>query len=114
MRWRWLLTIGYGLCVISVGLLRSIMAHEFKPNSFWFGIVAGTIAIIAGHFLKAEKPKLGMFLATLAVVPVLAFYLHCFVTQPEKDATLRVGFVIVASIAQICVITVPRHNETQI
>ena len=46
--------------------------------------------------------------ALLSTVPVLSFYLHCFITQPDKDATHRVGLVIIASIAELIVITLPR------
>ncbi len=113
MEWRWLLTILYGLFVIWTGLLRSIQAQEFKPNSFWFCLVAGSIAIAAGFFYKANAKWIGTTVALVAVAPVLGFYLNCFITQPEKDATQRVGLVIVASIAQLCVITLPRRSEIQ-
>ena len=109
MSWRWLLTIGYGLLVIWTGLLRSIQANQFKPNAFWFCLVTGLIAIAAGFLYRTEKRWFGAVAALLAVAPVLSFYTYCFITDPESDATYRVGIVIVASIAQLCVIMLPRR-----
>ncbi|NND96746.1 MAG: hypothetical protein HKN47_05385 [Pirellulaceae bacterium] len=109
MNYRWLLTILYGLYVIWTGLLRTIQAGEFKPNAFWFCLVTGLIAIVAGFLYRADKNWAATIVASLAVTVVLLFYLNCFITQPDKDATYRVGLVIIASIAQLCVITLPKR-----
>ncbi len=111
MDYRWLLTIVYGLFVVWTGLLRSIQAQTFKPNSFWFCLVTGLLAIAAGYFLRIKKIWVGTIVGLVAVVPVVSFYVNCFITQPDKDATYRVGLVIVASIAEICVLTIPRLGD---
>lgn len=108
MNWRWLLTILYGLLLIWTGLWRSILAQEFKPNAFYFCLVTGLIAIAAGYAYRLGKRWIGASLALLAVGPVLSFYTYCFITDPASDATYRVALAILASIAQLCVITLPR------
>ena len=111
LSYRWLLTILYGLLLIWTGLQRSIEAQEFKPNAFWFCLVTGILAIAAGYAMRVERKWLGTILASLALFPVLVFYLNCFITQPEKDATYRVALAILASIGELCVITIPRAKE---
>jgi len=108
MSYRWLLTILYGLFVIWTGLQRSIEAQQFKPNSFWFCLTTGLLAIAAGYLFKPRRCWPATMVALLSTVPVRSFYLHCFITQPDKDATHRVGLVIIASIAELIVITLPR------
>ncbi|MEK6236211.1 MAG: hypothetical protein N2C14_16010 [Planctomycetales bacterium] len=106
MNYRWLLTILYGLLVIGTGLMRSVDAGTFKPNAFGFCMVMGLTAIAAGYLLRVGKWKVGVGVAFLATASVLAFYLNCFITQ-DSDATLRVASAILASIAELCVITLP-------
>jgi len=48
-----------------------------------------------------------LFLALVPTLTVLAFNLCCFVSDPESDASIRVGLVVVASIAEVGVFTVP-------
>ena len=107
MQWRSVLTIIYGLVLISTGLLRGIEAQAYKPNALFFCLTFGVIAIAAGYLYRLNKGIAGSIVAMLAAVPVLSFYFYCFVIQPEKDANLRVGTAIVASIAQIIVSTLP-------
>jgi hypothetical protein len=107
MQWRSVLTIIYGLVLISTGLLRGIEAQEFKPNALFFCLTFGIIAIVAGYLYKLGKGVAGSMVGMLASVPVLGFYFYCFISQPEKDANLRVGVAIIASIAQIIVCTLP-------
>jgi hypothetical protein len=114
MTYRWLLTILFGLFIIWTGLLRSIEAQEFKPNSFWFCVVAGSLAIAAGFLFRLNRNWLGWIFAMLAVAPVLSFYVYCFISQPEKDATYRVGLAIIAAIAELCVIMLPRSRECSV
>ena len=107
MQWRWLLTILYGLLLIWIGLWRSVLAQEFKPNAFYFCFATGLLAITAGYAFRLGKRWVGAVLGLAAVAPVLSFYTYCFITDPESDANYRVALAIVASIAQICVITLP-------
>ncbi|MFT5525304.1 MAG: hypothetical protein ACI9HK_003271 [Pirellulaceae bacterium] len=107
MQWRSLLTIIYGLILISTGLLRGIEAVAYKPNALFFCLTFGTIAIVAGYLYRMNKGIAGSVIAMVAAVPVLIFYFSCFVSQPDKDANLRVAVAIVASIAQIIVSTLP-------
>ena len=108
MNWRSLLTILYGLLLIWIGLWRSILAQEFKPNAFYFCLVTGLVAIAGGYAYRLGQCWIGAALALLSVGTVLSFYTYCFITDPASDATYRVGLAIVASVAQICVITLPR------
>ncbi len=107
MATKWLFTILYGLLTIWTGLWRGIEAHAYKPNALWFCLVMGVIAIAAGFLYRMNKRPLAMITALVAVVFVLSFYFYCFIAQPEKDATFRVGVAIVASIGELVVILLP-------
>ena len=111
MPWRCLLTILFGLFVIWTGLLRSIEAHEFKPNAFWFCLLSGLLAVAAGFLFRLEMRVTAVLLGLVTTGMLLAFYLNCFVTQPEKDATYRVGLVIVACFGELCVLLLPRARS---
>ena len=104
---KWLLTILYGLLTIWTGLHRGIEAKAYKPNALWFCLVMGAVAIAAGFLYRLEKRVAAAFMATVAVAVVLSFYLTCFITEPAKDATFRVGIIILASIAQLVVVLLP-------
>ena len=108
---RWLFVTLYGLLVMWTGLLRSVEAQAFKPNAFWFCTVTGLIALAAGHALKAGMNWLGRILTLTAALPVGGFYVWCFITEPEKDANLRIATAILASVAVICVATLPRDRQ---
>jgi len=109
--YRWLLIVGFGLFVIWTGLLRSIEAQEFKPNAFFFCGCMGLSAIAAGYLLRLEQTKIGIGLGVVVAAIVLAFYLKCFITAPEKDANIRIGLVIVASIGALCALTMPPKKD---
>ncbi len=104
MDWRFILTILYGLFMIWTGLLRSIEAQAFKPNAFYFCIVIGVLSIIGGFLFRAEKRWPAIIISLVATGTALAFYLNCFIAQPEQDATVRVALAIIASVAELCVI----------
>jgi uncharacterized membrane protein HdeD (DUF308 family) len=104
MDWRFILTVVYGLFMIWTGLLRSIEAQAFKPNAFFFCLVAGVLSIIGGFLFRLEKRWPAIILVSIAAGTALVFYLNCFIVQPEKDASVRVALAIVASIAELCVI----------
>ncbi len=105
---KWLFTILYGLLAIWTGLWRSIEAQAYKPNALWFCLVMGMLAIAAGFLYRMEKRLAGMVTALVPVIFLLGFYFYCFIGQPEKDATLRVGIIILASIAELVVILLPK------
>ena len=107
MKHRWLFTILYGLLTVWTGLWRGIEAQAYKPNALWFGLVMGAVAIAAGFLFRLGRDLPGAITALVAVAFVLGFYFHCFVSQPEKDATFRVGIIIVASIAELVVLLLP-------
>ena len=111
--WKWLLTILFGLFVIWTGVLRGIEAVAYKPNALWFCMVTGLMAIAGGFLYRVQRPKIGAIVALIAAGVVLAFYLYCFIKQPEKDANYRVGLVIVASIAELVVIALPSSDCCQ-
>lgn len=104
MNWHFLLTITYALFMIWTGLLRSIEAQAFKPNAFFFCLFVGVLSIIGGFLFRAERRCSAATLTAVAAGIALAFYMYCFVTQPEKDASIRVALAIVASIGQLCVL----------
>ncbi len=106
--WRWLLSILYGMLVIWVGMWNGILQQAFKPNSFWFCLVTGLVAIAAGFLYRREKWILATLTGLVSGGFVLAYYLFVFVSHPEKDATWRVGIVIVASIGQWVTVLLPR------
>ena len=110
--WKWLLTTLYGLYVIWTGLWRGIEAVAYKPNALWFCTVMGILALVAAVCYRVDRRKLAAGLALVSAVIVLAFYLYCFIKQPEKDANVRVGLVIIAAIAEIMVVVMP--NQTAV
>ena len=97
----------FGLFVIWTGLLRSIEAQAFKPNAFWFCLTMGLIAIAGGYLLRLENSRIGIVIAAVAGVIVFVFYINCLIKQPEKDATIRVGLAILASIAELVFLFLP-------
>lgn len=104
---KWLLTIVYGHLIIATGLLRGIEARAYKPNALWFCTVMGVLAITSGFLYRLKRTRAGAVLALVVCGVVLSFYSYCFVSQPEKDASFRVGAIILASVAQVVVILLP-------
>lgn len=104
---KWLAALLYGLLIIWTGMLRGIEAQAYKPNSLWFCAVMGGIAIFAAAMYRLERRKLAATLLLASAGIVLAFYLNCFITKPEGDATIRVGRAMLGSIAMIAVVLMP-------
>jgi len=104
---KWMFTILYGLLTIWTGLQRSIEVKAYKPNALWFCLVMGIIAIAAGFLYRLEKRTLAAVTALFAVAFVLGFYFVCFVTNPEKEATYRIGVIILASLGELVVVLLP-------
>ena len=100
------IAIVYGLFMIWTGLYRSIEAEAFKPNAFWFCTVVGLLAI-AGAYLIRFRVAAGLILTSLAAGSAAAFYIRCFMIQPEKDATVRVALAIVASLGVLAFLWLP-------
>ena len=96
--------------MIWTGLLRGVEAKEFKPNSFFFCSAMGFMAIAAGYCLQINKTKVGIILGIVPVGIVLAFYVNCFITEPTKDANIRVALVIIAALAELVVLTFPKSH----
>jgi uncharacterized membrane protein HdeD (DUF308 family) len=114
MDWRFILTVLYGLFMFWTGLLRSIEAQAFKPNAFFFCLVVGILSIIGGFLFRAEKRWPAIVVTAIVAGTALAFYLNCFIVQPEKDASVRVALAIVASVGQLCVIGTATSQPTRI
>ena len=91
----------FGLVVIWTGLERSVEAVAFKPNAFFFGLVCGLMAIAAAFLFRWKLQWPAYIVSVITFVFVCGFYTYCFVIQPDKDATMRVARVILASIAFI-------------
>lgn len=113
MNWRFILTVLYGLFMFWTGLLRSIEAQAFKPNAFYFCLVVGLLSIVGGFLFRFEKRWAAITLTTIAAVTALAFYLNCFIVQPEKDASVRVALAIVASVGELCVVATALNTSPQ-
>ena len=104
------ITIIFGLFVVWTGLLRSVEAQQFKPNAFYFCLTMGLIAIAAGFVYRLDRRVIGICLAVAAGAMVLGFYVYCFIKQPYKDANIRVSLVIVAALAQLSLMLLPRKR----
>ena len=104
-------SIVFGLIVIWTGILRSIEAQAFKPNAFWFCCVMGLIAIASAYFMRLGRRRFGTQLGVFAGLVTLIFYVNCLIKQPEKDASYRVGIVIVAAVAQLAFILLPQQRD---
>jgi hypothetical protein len=108
---KWLYSILYGLLVIWTGLQRGIEARAFKPNALFFCLVTGLAAIAAGFLFRLGKNLAAWITGLSAAAIVLAFYFSCFVGQPDKDASYRVGVAILGSIAYLTVMFLPASQS---
>lgn len=113
MMYKSLLTLTYGLLVIWTGLWRGIEAQAYKPNALWFCLAMGIVAIVAGFLYRLKRNRAAAITALVAVVVVLGYYFHVFIVQPDKDATYRVGLVILASIAELIVVLFPGSSDSK-
>ena len=104
-------SIVFALIVISTGLARSVEAQVFKPNAFWFCLVMGLLSVTAAYLFRVNRFSSAKTIGGIAASVVLAFYLYCFITQPEQDASVRVSIAIVAAIGQLAIIFLPAHRE---
>lgn len=108
--WRWLITFAFALLVFWTGLWRCIEVKEFKPNAFYFCLVTGLMAVGAGFLFWQGKHNLGMVIGVASAGFVFGYYLFTFVTEPEKDASYRVGIAIIAALAELIAILLPRRD----
>ena len=99
--------IFYGLLILWTGLLRGIEAKAYKPNALWFCFAMGFLAILSGFLYRREKEFNATIIGIITFLFVFGFYLYCFITQPDKDATYRVGFAILGSVAALVTILLP-------
>jgi hypothetical protein len=107
MIYRWLFTVLYGLHVIWTGLLRNIETRAYHADALWFCLTMGVIALAAAFLFRAGRTVAARVVGTFAVAVVLSFYLYCLIKVPAEDATLRVGLIILSSIAEVVVIFLP-------
>ena len=92
----------YALLILSVGLWRSIEAGVFKPNAFYFCLAVSVLTITGAFMIRGCMKLVGLVLALVATATALAFYLWCFITKPEQDASIRVALAIVSSVGHLC------------
>lgn len=104
-------SIIFGLFVIWTGILRSIEAQAFKPNAFWFCLAMGLLAIAGGYLFRLGRTRIATGVSAASGLIVLVFYANALIVQPEKDASYRVGLVIVAAIAQLALIGLPSPRQ---
>jgi len=105
-------SIVFGLFVVWTGVLRSIEAQDFKPNAFWFCAAMGLLAIAGAYLFRLGRSRIATGLSAAAGLIVLVFYVNCLIVQPEKDASYRVGLVIVAAVAQLAIVFLPPSRES--
>ena len=89
----------YGIYTIGTGLLRSIEAQAYKPNSLYFCFVMGALIIASGFLHRLDKKRIAGVMACIATLLILGFYLTQFIGRSETEANLRVGGIIIASVA---------------
>ena len=113
MSHRDILAVLFGLHVIWTGLWRNIQAAAYKPNALWFCLTLGIIAIIAGFLYRKGRERVASITAFFSAAVILAFYFRESITKPETEANVRVGLVILSSIAMLVVILFPRKQQNQ-
>jgi hypothetical protein len=111
MSHRCLLTVLYALHLFWTGLWRSIEAHAFKPNAFYFCLTFALIALAGAYLYRIGKDKAATAVTGVTVLIVLAFYIYCFVTNAAEDASFRVALIIITSVAELVVISFPPARQ---
>lgn len=107
MAHRWLFMFLYGLHLIWTGFQKGIEVKAYKPNALWFCLIMGLAAIAASFLFRGGRSKMAKRLSAFIVLLVFGFYLYCFVKAPEEDATLRVGLIMLSSIATGSLVWMP-------
>lgn len=106
-RWTWLVALLYGLHIIGTGLWRGIEARAYKPNALWFCLVMGLTCIAGAYLLRLGRRRAGLVTTGVVFCFVFGFYAYCFVAKPEDDATVRVGLILLSSIASLALLHLP-------
>ena len=83
------LMLVYALTILAVGLWRSIDAEMFKPNAFYFCLAVSALSILGAFLVRGGWKWIGLVVAMAGAATALAFYLWCFITKPEQDASVR-------------------------
>lgn len=107
MRFRWLVTLLYALHLIWTGLLANIQAQAYKPNALWFCLVLGFAALAGAFLFRLDKTKAAKRVTGPVIGLVFSFYFYCFIKDPAVDATMRVGLMILSSIATAALVFLP-------
>ena len=102
----------YAMVILWTGIQRSIDAQAFKPNAFWFCTFVSFLAILYAYLFRLKFPRLAKWFGGVGGGLALAFYVYCFMVQPEQDANLRVGVAIVASLGYVSLILLPMEDAT--
>ncbi|MCW1915911.1 hypothetical protein OJ996_20150 [Luteolibacter sp. GHJ8] len=111
MAHRWLFMFLYGLHLVWTGFQSGINARAYKANSLWFCLVMGLTAIAASFLFRAGRTTLAKRVSAFVVLLVFGFYLYCFVKAPAEDATLRVGLIMLSSIAAGSLVFMPAARK---
>lgn len=107
MAHRWLFMFLYGLHIVWTGFQKGIEEKAYKPNALWFCLVMGLAAVAASFLFRAGRTSLAKRLSAFVVLLVFGFYLYCFVKAPAEDGTLRVGLIMLSSIAAGALVFMP-------
>ena len=101
-------TLLFSLHLLATGLLRSIEAQGYKPNSLWFCFISALLIILGAALIQKNFRFIGKLLCGAITLLVFVFYLYSFISAPEKDANLRVGAIILTSFAQLIILFFPK------
>jgi len=106
-----IISIIYALHIVWTGLWRNIEAQAYKPNSLWFCMVMGLLVISSVYLYRLNRPRLALIIGSASTFLVLGFYLYCLISNPATDATVRVGLIILTSLAHLVILFLPAQSE---
>lgn len=107
MRHRWLFILLYALHLIWTGLLANIQAQAYKPNALWFCLILGFAALAGAYLFRLDRTTAARWITGPVIALVFGFYLYSFIKDPAVDATMRVGLILLASVAAAAVVFLP-------
>lgn len=104
----------YGLIVVGSGMLR-YFGQDGGETGLWFGIVMGTLALIAAAFFKFDRKLPGHLIVwpTIAIVGGWFFY-EALIKKGFAHSETRQLVVIAVSVALAVAMALPGRNKAQL
>ena len=111
----------YGLCIVASGLFR-YFSSDGGHAGLWFGIVMGTVALIAGGSYWLGKRSIGHVLAWLTVAFVGGWFCYEFFykslikkgwAEAETRLLLMFGLSVVVGVILLASHFKPKNAPTQ-